>query len=132
MCPSSDGNHGVSVGASLCVPMLPHPCIPTSLHSHVSASPYPCIYVSPSHRCIPPSPCSLTSPQHSSLYLSVNDVLCDGGGAPFLLVFNGLSQHNCFLNDSILSLTLFSSLHFFVYVLEIHSGLLSFVSFQWL
>lgn len=53
-------------------------------------------------------------------------------GAPFLLVFNGLSQHNCFLNDSILCLTLFSSLHFFVYVLEIHSGLLSFVSFQWL
>lgn len=115
--------------------MCPH--VAPSLHPHIPTIPCLCIPIS-LHLCVPitslhpPHPCSLTSPQHSSLYLSVNDVLCDGGGAPFLLVFNGLSQHNCFLNDSILSLTLFSSLHFFVYVLEIHSGLLSFVSFQWL
>lgn len=79
------------------------------------------------------SPQPDTSPQPSSLYLLGE--LCAvwrGDAAPFLLVFNGLFQHNCFLNDSILCLTLFSSLHFFVYVLEIHSGLLSFVSFQWL
>lgn len=60
------------------IPASPHPYNPMSLHPHIPA------FMCPHHIAASPHPCSLTSPQHSSLYLSVNDVLCDGGGVlPF-------------------------------------------------